>query len=162
MNKAIHLSILLGGAHRPDIAIDDFWQQAQSAVAASAVPIECMAIYVSSSDPGEEIARDGVNVVRLDISDNGQLNNFIDGWTTRSGPLGVLARLAKTNLASRKVARAVAANPELTVLMCASDVIVAADPEADRAIWKLRRRTDARLLHGPFAMANALAEVAQQ
>lgn len=162
MSKVIQLSIVLGRTHRPDIAIADFWQRARSAVEGLAVSIDCTAIYVADSDRGEEISHDGLKVVRLDISDNGRLSNFADRSVTKAGPLGVLARLAAYNLASRAVAHAVAADAELATAICTSDVIVAADPEADRAIWKLRRRTDAKLLHGPFAMANALAELAQQ
>ncbi|MDO5751479.1 hypothetical protein, partial [Arthrobacter sp.] len=75
--------------------------------------------------------------------------------------MGILARLLRYNVDSRRIARAFEADKILRAEVCGVDIIVAADPEADRALWNMRRKTGAQLLHGPFAMTNALAALAR-
>lgn len=162
MSNPIQLTILLGKTHRADVAIEDFWQRAQSAVAGSGVPLQCLAIQAVAVSGSEELAHDNVKIVQLAVSVGGRSLRLANRWAAKSGPMGVAGRLAQYNLASRSVARALAGDRELTKSICGSDVIVAADPEADRAVWKLRKRTSAQLMHGPFAMANALTTIARK
>lgn len=159
MTETIQLSILFGRTHRPDIAIGDFWRQAQAAVSHSGSSLQCSAIYATHAGRVDVLGEEELALTGLLISEEGRVGALLNRWIATPGPLGMAARLGKHNLASRNVARAVAADKKLTEAICKSNVIVAADPEADRAIWNLRSRTSAQLLHGPFAMANALAEL---
>lgn len=161
MNEPINLAILLGRSERPDMAIDELWRRAQSAVAEYGVPIRCVAVY---PHPPHETARPNirdVDVVELKVAALGRIGKLMSSLAVKPGLLGIVGRLAKYNLASRRVARALEADRRLIDIFCRADVIVSADPEADRAVWLLRQRTNARLMHGPFAMANALSEVAK-
>ncbi|MCQ9163017.1 hypothetical protein [Arthrobacter sp. STN4] len=143
------------------MAIDELVRQAREAVSDFGIALHCVAGYVQGPSVREPVSHDEVVVVGLGVPAAGRLGALVESLAARPGPLGIAARLAKYNLASRRVARALKANRELTNIFCRADVIVSADPEADRAVWKLRRRTDARLMHGPFAMANALSEAAR-
>jgi hypothetical protein len=161
LKEPIQLAILLGRSERPDMAIDDLWRRAQSAVDEHDVPLRCVAGYTRLPQAADTVSHSDIDVVGLKISASGRFGVLVDSLAAKPGPLGIAARLAKFNLASRRTARALKANQELTDIFCQADVIVSADPEADRAVWMLRRRTSARLMHGPFAMAKALSEAAR-
>lgn len=162
MKETIQLAILLGRGERADMAIDELWRSAQAAVAEYDVPVLCVAGYAQLAHETETLSHANVEVVGLKVPAAGRLGALVDSVASKPGPLGIIGRLAKYNLASRRVARALKADGMLTKLFCNADVIVAADPEADRAVWGLRGKTDARLMHGPFAMANALFETAKE
>lgn len=162
MKAPIQLAILVGRGERPDMAIDELWRRAQSAVADHDASIQCVAGYVQLPRAAEAPSHGEVDVVRLLLPAEGRVDGLVNSLAARPGPLGIVGRLAKYNLASRRVARALKADRRLTDVFCAADVIVSADPEADRAVWMLRRRTGAHLMHGPFAMANALSGVARR
>lgn len=160
MTKPIQLALLLGPSERPDMAIDELWRRAQSALADHDVPVHCVAAYARSPRSEGTVRHGDVDVVELAVGAPGKLGALVDSLAAKPGPLGIAGRLAKYNLASRRIARALNANRQLADTVCRADIVVSADPEADRAVWMLRRRTNARLLHGPFAMANALSEAA--
>ncbi|WP_287928688.1 hypothetical protein [Arthrobacter sp.] len=161
MKEPLQLAILLGRGERADMAIDELWRRAQSAVAEYGIPVHCVAGYAQLPQTSETVSHAFVDVVGLVVPPPGRVGNLVTSAATKPGPLGVVGRLAKYNLTSRRVARALKADPQLTDIFFHADVIVSADPEADRAVWMLRRRTSARLMHGPFAMANALSELAK-
>ncbi|WP_207346225.1 hypothetical protein [Arthrobacter sp. E3] len=161
MKESIQLAILLGRGERADVAIDELWRNAQSAVAQWNVPVVCVAGYAQLPHANETLSHNSVKVVGLKIPAAGRLGVLVDTLAAKHGPVGIVGRLVQYNLASRRVARALNADGKLTDAFCNADVIVAADPEADRAVWGLRGKTEARLMHGPFAMANALTEVAK-
>lgn len=161
MKESIQLAILLGRGERADMAIDDLWRSAATAVAEYDVPVLCVAGYAQLPHDLKALSHTHVEVVGLKIPATGRLGAVVDSLASKQGALGILGRLGKYNLASRRVTRALKADNRLTELFCNADVIVAADPEADRAVWGLRGKTNARLMHGPFAMANALSEAAK-
>lgn len=161
MTNPIQLAILLGRGERADMAIEELWRRAQSAVSGTGVQIRCVAVYAQTPGATNSVSHGEVDVVVLEVPTGGGLARLVNSWAAKPGPLGIVARLAKHNLASRRVARAMKANRRLTEVFCRSDVIVSADPEADRAVWRLRRRTRAHLMHGAFAMASALSAVAK-
>lgn len=161
MKKPIQLAILLGPCERPDMAIDELWRGAQSAMADNDVPVHCVAGYARLPQSVETVSHGDIDVVELEVSAPGRVGALVDSLAAKPGPVGIAGRLAKHNLASRRIARALKTDRQLVDIFCRADVIVSADPEADRAVWILRRRTNARLLHGPFAMANALSEAAR-
>jgi hypothetical protein len=143
------------------MAIDELWRRAQSAVANHDVPVHCVAGYARPPQAAGTVCHGNVDVVGLEISAPGRFGALVDSLAAKPGPLGIAGRLVKYNLASRRVARALKKDHQLMNIFCQADVIVSADPEADRAVWMLRRRTSARLMHGPFAMANALSQAAR-
>ena len=161
MKESIQLAILLGRGERADMAIAELWRSAQTAVAEYDVPVLCVAGYAQLAHEADTLSHTDVEVVGLKVPPAGRLGALVDSLASKQGPLGIMGRLAKYNLASRRVAHALKANSRLMDRFCNADVIVAADPEADRAVWGLRGKTDARLMHGPFAMANALSEAAK-
>lgn len=159
--ETIQLAILLGRSERPDMAIDELWRRAQSAVAEHDVRVHCVAAYARLPQAADTVSHGEIDVVGLEVAAPGRFGIVVDSLAAKPGPLGIAGRLAKYNLASRRIARALKTDSQLTGVFRQADVIVAADPEADRAVWMLRRRTSARLMHGPFAMANALSEAAK-
>lgn len=161
MTKSINLAILIAGMDRPDLVIEDFWRSAQSAVGAANVQINCIAVHAVRPGTTAIESQADIEVATLVISIGGRGTRAVDSLTKRKNTLGVIARLLQYNLYSMRIAHALAQDKKLIRTFCRSDVIVSADPEADRAVWRLRGRTKARLLHGPFAMSNALSEVAK-
>jgi hypothetical protein len=143
------------------MAIDELWRRAQAAVAEHEVPVRCVAGYARLPQAANTVRHSAVDVVALNLGASGRFGVLVDSLAARPGPWGIAGRLAKHNRASRRVARALKNDHQLMSIFCQADVIVSADPEADRAVWMLRRRTNARLMHGPFAMANAIAQAAQ-
>ncbi|MGP9502578.1 hypothetical protein ACT3TS_10235 [Specibacter sp. AOP5-B1-6] len=160
MSKTIHVAMLVAGKDRADLAIQDLWRTAQLAVPAH-VRLTGTAVYVAG--PGEPVLAGqlGLDVVQLEIRGESFAGRAALALATRPGPLGVVGRLLDYNLASRRPARAMARNQALTERLCASDIVVSADQRADRALWKLRNKTAASLIHGPFAMANVLSAMAR-
>lgn len=162
MTETIKLAVLLGHGERAGTAIDELWRRAQSAVEAYDVRLSCVAGYSQMPHETQNIVRSGIESFGIMIPAYGRLDGFADLLTTKSGPFGIMGRLARYNLRSRRLGRALQSDPKIKDIYCSADVIVSADPEADRAVWMLRRSTTARLMHGPFAMANALSEVAKE
>lgn len=161
MTKTIQMAILLGRGERADIAIAELWRRAQSAVSEGDVKIRCIAAHIQFAHTEAFFSHPEVEIIRLTVPSEGGPATLLTTWAAKPGPLGVVARLAQYNLGSRRVARALKRNPGLTEVFCQSHVIVSADPEADRAVWNLRRRTRAHLMHGAFAMVHALYMVAK-
>lgn len=161
MSKQIRLAILAANKERADLAIDDLWRTARSAVP-SDVQLTGMAVYVANP-AGSVASGDGrPDMELLALPDEGLLLRLAGRLAAMGGAPGVLGRLLQHNLLSHRVVRALAKNKELTGRFCAADMVVSADPLADWALWSLRKKTSAPLIHGPFAMANALTEMARE
>lgn len=103
-----------------------------------------------------------LNVMPLEVPELGPAARALASLARKPGPLGVVGRLGDHNMSSHRIARALARNTALTQTLCAADIVVSADPQADWAVWQLRNETGAPLIHGPFAMANALSEMARE
>lgn len=161
MSKAIHLAILVAGMDRADLAIEDFWRTAQAAVPAH-VQLSCTAVHATLPGGGAVASKPALDVMRLDVPVPGPAARGMASLAQKNGPVGVIGRLGDHNVSSYRVARALARNTALTQTLCAADIVVSADPQADWAVWKLRNKTDAPLIHGPFAMANALSQMARK
>jgi glycosyltransferase involved in cell wall biosynthesis len=72
------------------------------------------------------------------------------------GPAGVLGRLLRDNLRSRKLARSVLDDRVFMAELLAADVVMAADSGTTRAVWQLRSRTQADLVRGAVALVHVL------
>ncbi|MDJ0316462.1 hypothetical protein [Arthrobacter antibioticus] len=162
MTPTIQLAILLGRTDRAGTAIEELWRHAQTSVAGTDAQIRCIAVHAVQGDSSEMLSHAEVKVVALKVPMDGKVTGLVKSWAAKEGVLGIAGRLAQHNFASRRVARALMKDSLLMQTFCESNVIVSADPEADRAVWRLRGRTAAHLMHGPFAMAHALSEVAQE
>lgn len=161
MSKKIKLAILVANKERADLAIDDLWRTARSAVPVE-VQLTGKAVYVAmpaGSVPSGDAFPD---MELLALPDEGPLLRLVGQLAAKGGAPGVLGRLIQHNLLSHRVARALTKDKKLTEEFCAADMVVSADPLADWALWSLRKKTSAPLIHGPFAMANALTEMARK
>lgn len=161
MSKAIHLAIVVAGMERADLAIEDFWRTARAAVPAH-VQLSCTAVQATVPGGGTVAGPPALDVMPLEVSEPGPAARAMASLAKKPGPLGVIGRLGDHNMSSHRVARALARNTALTQALCAADIVVSADPQADWAVWKLRNETGAPLIHGPFAMANALSQMARE
>ncbi|MDF9277374.1 glycosyltransferase [Arthrobacter sp. EH-1B-1] len=71
------------------------------------------------------------------------------------GLVGIMGRLIERGLLARRFARAVLRNGEVQASIESSDIVVAGDEIAIRAVWKLRTRSNAQLVYGPAALIHA-------
>jgi hypothetical protein len=156
--KSLHISILVGRGAHPQAVIDDLWNRAASAVGESGGRISGTAVYTHDGEPAVTAADDRVNVVALQNPRAGRFATITSALASRPGPVGVVARLLRDNLESRRLARMVAGRADLMDTFRESDVVVAADLTADRSVWQLRNRTAAGLVHGPVAMLHVLRD----
>lgn len=161
MSKQLQVAILVAGQDRADLSIEDLWRAAQAAVP-SHVELSGTAAYAAQPGAGVLAGLAGLDVLALEIAPEGPAGRVARTLAAKQGPVGVLGRLISHNLSSQRVARALAKNKALTSTFYAADMVVSADPLADWAVWSLRKKTAAPLIHGPFAMANALSEMAQE
>ncbi|XAS66174.1 hypothetical protein V3C33_11735 [Micrococcaceae bacterium Sec5.7] len=99
-----------------------------------------------------------MSVVVIEPPGEGHIASLAASVAGRPGPLGAAGRLLRDNLGSRRLAKTVAKRKELVEVFCSSAVVVAADLTADRAVWQLRNRTGAELVHGPIAMLHAIRQ----
>lgn len=161
MSTGIHLALLVAGQDRADLAIEDLWRTAQSAVP-DHIQLTGTALYVAL--PGQAALENlsELDVIPLEVTSGGHAARAVATFSGKAGPLGIIGRLVNYNLSSHRIARALAKNTFLTEILAGADIVVSADPEADWAIWKLRKKTVAPLIHGPFAMANVLSEMARE
>ena len=160
MSKAIHLAILVAGQDRAALAIEELWRTAKSALPAD---VELKATVAYASEERELTVTDdpALEVLPLRMPPSGKATQFADSIAASKGPVGVMGRLLAYNLSAQRVARALSKNAVLAQTFRTADVVVSADPQADLAVWKLRRKTAAPLVHGPNAMVNALLELAR-
>lgn len=154
--KPLHISILVGRTGHPQAVIDDLWSRATRAADPAAWQVTGTAVQLCE-DPAEPPRPvEGMQVVQIIAGDNMRLGAVLDALATRSGPIGMVGRLVRENVKSRQVARTLARHRDLLATFETSDVVVSADASADRAIWRLRKRTGAQLVHGPSAMVHAI------
>lgn len=155
-DNSLHISILVGRSAHPQAVIDDLWNRAAAAVGEAGGHIRGTAVYTHDGGPTVMAADDRVSAVALQKPRAGRLASIVSALASKPGPVGVVARLVRDNLESRRLARTVAGRADLMGTFCASDVVVAADLTADRSVWQLRNSTGAGLVHGPVAMLHAL------
>ncbi|WP_104136324.1 hypothetical protein [Arthrobacter sp. ZGTC131] len=158
--KSLHISILVGRSAHPQAVIDDLWNRAAAAVGDAGGHISGTAVYTHDGETTVTPADDRVSVVALPKPRAGRLTSLVSALASKAGPVGVVARLVRDNLESRRLARTMAGRADLVETFSASDVVVAADITADRSVWQLRNRTAAGLVHGPVAMLHALRNAA--
>jgi hypothetical protein len=72
------------------------------------------------------------------------------------GPAGVMGRLLRDNLHSRRLVRSVLNDRLFMAELLAADVVMAADSVATRAVWQLKSRTQADLVRGAVALVHVL------
>lgn len=159
--SAVQLGIVLGRSARPQAVIDDLWRQASNCVAGSRRPLNAVVVYV---DDGGQVAvppSPEVALVPLRLSPAGKFSAMAESLGRSKGILGAVGRLLKENLYSRRVANALKANACAEQRLSSSAVVVSADPAADRSVWRLKKLSSAKLMHGPFAMISALRDQAR-
>ncbi len=158
MADTLKLGILVAqGAHR-EAVIEDLRSRAESAARAEGKELVALAVCLDS--PGLRDAVDGLELVVVPDA-GGPLAPVLARLAGLPGPAGVAGRLVRDNAASRAFARQVRKRGQLVRALAACDVIVAADLTADRAVWSLRRRTRAWLVHGPMTMLHAIRRIAR-
>lgn len=152
----VKLGMVIGLGSHPQTVIDDLWTQAQTALGGAAGRLSAVVVYVD--DGAHHVVPRGVSMqlVGLRPKTQGGLSSMALKLSAKPSIVGIVGRLLRDNLHSRSVANAVATHTEGRALLSISDVVVSADPAADRAVWQLRKRSSAQLMHGPFAMMSAL------
>lgn len=161
MSTTIRVAMLVAGRDGADLAIGDLWRTAQSAVPEN-VQLTGTALYATATGQAALANLQDLDVRALEVPSGGPVTRSVAALAAKPGPMGVIARLVNYNLASHRIARALAKDTALAAIFAAADIIVSADPEADWAVWNLRKKTAAPLIHGPFAMANVLSEMARE
>ncbi|RAN79308.1 hypothetical protein B5P43_15460 [Bacillus sp. SRB_336] len=156
---ALRLGIMVGNVAHPQTVIDGLWTQATGALGTPGPQLVAVAVYVDDGGPGVVLPRPGLSVVALDLKPAGRLAGGTVLLAARKGAIGVAGRLLRDNLQSRRVARALAAHAQARRALSDADVVVSSDPAADRAVWLLRKRSQAQLMHGPVAMMHALRQL---
>ena len=159
MSRKLHVALVVTSGGRPDLAIDSLWRAAQAAVPGD-TELSGTAVFASpSATPAE--TKGSLTVRALKVPAGGRASSAAAALAAKGGPAGVVGRLLEYNLASHRVVRALRKDKALTAALCSADIVVSADPQADWAVWTLRNKTAAPLIHGPFAMANALSGMAR-
>ncbi len=159
MSKTFHVALVVSSEGRPDLAIDSLWRAARAAVPAD---VELSGTAVVSSPSSAPAKAEGALTVRaLKVPAGGRASRAAAALSAKGGTAGVVGRLLEYNLASHRVVRALRKDKTLAAALCSADIVVSADPQSDWAVWTLRNKTDAPLIHGPFAMANALSAMAR-
>jgi hypothetical protein len=160
--KCLEISILVGRSEHPQAVIDDLWKRAVGVVDKERWQVMGTAVYVQDGSVTVTSPDDGLSLVPLEAPREELVAKLSSSVSRKPGPAGAAARLAQDNLASRRLAKAVARRKDLVDAFCGSAVVVAADLIADRAVWQLRNQTDAELVHGPVAMLHALRQVVRK
>ncbi len=159
MSKTLHVAFVIGNEDRPELAIASLWRSARSAVP-EGIELSGTAVFAVSNDVPVE-SQDGLTIRALQIPAGGRSAGAVAALGAQAGPLGVAGRLLEYNVSSHRLVRALRRDKVLMPALCAADIVVSADPHADWAVWALRKKTAAPLVHGPYAMANALSEMAR-
>lgn len=154
----LHLSIVVGRVGHPQVVIDDLWKRADGAVGPLGITLTGTAVYVIGGASNVSIPDHRLRVVPLAKLGGGRLISLISVTAEQPGLMGVAGRLIRDNIESRRLARTLAGRKDLQAIFRRSDIVVAADLTADRAVWHLRNNTGASLVHGPIAMLHALRE----
>lgn len=155
----VRVAIVLGRNAHPQATLDDLWARARDAVEPAGLQLSGTALVLAGA--GSLPTGGGtLQVLPVPPATPGRLGaavgNAVDTAARKGGPLGIAGRLVRDNLESRRLSRSVARRGELQAALLGADVVVAADVAANRAVWRLRRRTAAPLVHGPVAMMHAL------
>lgn len=160
--KCLEISVLVGRSAHPQAVIDDLWKRAVSVVDQERWQVTGTAVYVQDGSVTATSPDEGLSLVPLQAPREGLIAKLSSSVSSKPGPVGAAARLAQDNLASRRLAKAVANRKDLVDAFCGSAVVVAADLIADRAVWQLRSQTTAELVHGPVAMLHGLRQIARK
>lgn len=158
--KPLNLSILIGRGAHPQAMMDDLWTRAIGIADQNGYRMTGTVVYVHDDGPPIIPIDERLKVVALGKSRAGRVTSLLSDAAGKPGPIGIAGRLARDNMESRRLAAAVARRRDLLDTLCGSDIVVAADLTADRAVWQLRKRTDAELVHGPIAMLHVLRQMA--
>lgn len=156
--QAVKLGIVLGRSTRPQMVIEDLWRQAESCVSVLNRPLNAVVIFVHDGTELPLPPNPDVTLVPIRLSATGKFTDMAGAMGQGKGIPGVVGRLLTENFYSRRVARALRSHPDTERQLCLADVIVSADPAADRSVWRLRKRSAAKLMHGPYAMVSALRD----
>ncbi|MET4004163.1 hypothetical protein ABIB48_002901 [Arthrobacter sp. UYCu511] len=154
--NVIDLGIVIGLASHPQTALDGLWNQALVALDGDATRLRAVVLFVDDGSQPVVSPSPFVTLMSLTPGSGGTLHRLTTPLSRRKGVFGVVGRLLRDNLYSRRVAKSVAVQRDAVRLLCAADVVVSADTAADRAVWNLRQHSCAELMHGPFAMMAAL------
>jgi hypothetical protein len=154
--KSMRIGILVNAGQHNQAVIDDLWGRALSCLDPLEWDVRGTAAYIGA--PGELFVEPGspLDLVPVEQTVAGRPARIVASLAAKPGPVGVVGRLLRDNLRSRGVARAVAQRKDVLAALAASDVVVSGDVSGDRAVWQLRKRTRAGLVHGPVAMVHAI------
>lgn len=159
--KRLNVSIVVGQLSHAQAVIDDLVQRATGADVSAAWTVNVSVFQLDSGPRDGRQAGDQPQIVGIQPENPFWGLSRIGRLAGVPGPVGVVGRLVRDNLESRRVATAVFRRPDVLASLRGSAVVVAADPSANRAVWQLRRLTGAHLVHGPAAMLHAIRLAAQ-
>ncbi|WP_170133061.1 hypothetical protein [Arthrobacter livingstonensis] len=151
----LRVGILVGQVSHPQAVIDDLWHRATGAAPAG-WQVQVEVVHVGTRPDSAQPAGGVQGIVQLQPPTPFRGSARLSALAGGQGPAGVVGRLVRDNLESRRVAVTLARRKDLVASLRGSAVVVAADPSADRAVWQLRKLTGAHLVHGPAAMVHAI------
>lgn len=154
--NTLHISFVVSAAEHNKAVIEDLWTRAAAAVDKTEWEVSGTAICVGLSGVLPAVPGRKLGLITMDGLRSARLEQIGVSLATRPGPAGIAGRLLRDNLQSRSMARAVAVRKDVLAALTAADIVVSGGDVCDRAVWQLRKRTQAGLVHGPVAMVHAI------
>jgi len=159
--KPLTICILLGAGNHTQAVIDDLWHRAVGTVDPAEWALTGTAAYLRQDGVALATPSPDLQLVAFEGTPPSRLDTALAAAAAKAGPVGIIGRLLRDNLRSRRLARAFAQRKGLVDTFAGSAVVVSGDVSADRAVWQLRNRTQAGLVHGPVAMVHTLRTLAR-
>lgn len=154
--KPLNISIVAGDVSHAEAVFDDLRTRACGALDAAGWLVQLTIIHVGDTEGSPTPEIPGTLLVPIPASGPGPAQRLFHKLAAKPGLVGILGRLLRDNLESRRVARSLFRHQDIVGAVQGSAVVVSADPSADRAVWLLRHQTGAHLVHGPIAMVHAI------
>lgn len=155
MKSSLKVAVLAGRSDSPAALAGDLHRLAGGAAGESARPIEGY-LVCASVEKQTNFRNDSFEVLYLEVKAAGRLAALAQSAAGKAGPIGILGRLLRENLDSRRLQKAFRRRPDLAELFLDAAVVVAVDVVANRTVWSLRRASTADLMSGPGAMVHAI------
>lgn len=92
----------------------------------------------------------------IHVMKSGLAERWMQRFAGGGGPAGMVGRLIRDNLRSRRLARSVLKDHVFMAEVTTADIVMAAGPGVTRAVWQLKSRTHADLVRGAVALNHIL------
>lgn len=159
--KTLKVAILIGRSGSLEALGEDVWRLAIDAVAPSDYTLQGLLAYSGQKQP-RELSSEALELVHFESLKVNKFVKLAEIVAEKTGATGVIGRLWLENLESRRLHRAFSDRRDLRESFCEAAVIVALDVPAIRAVWSLRKRTDAQLMSGAGAMVHAIRQIGRE